>query len=298
MLGELTPCGGGPPIPLLKPKLLVGRHPRCDLPLPFSTVSGRHCELELIGGYWVVRDLSSHNGTQVNGVACQTKRLMPGDILSVARHRYTIVYTPQGEQPAPEPDEDLYGFSGSLLEKAGVAPELLASGAAGSAMPVGAAKSLGELVPCGGGPPIPLVKSKLLVGLHPACDIVLGFPSVSSRHCELEFRDGHWFVRDLGSRNGIRVDGERCESSRLMPHNVLWISTHRYRLSYTRPGERPSAEAGESPFGRSLLEKAGLVRRRTKPPARPTQNTARDRPPLRRRDDDEAKQRWSVDEDL
>src|SRR5439155_17701283 len=62
MLGKLAPCGGGPPIPLLKPKLLVGRQRFCDIPLNFPNVSSRHCELELIDGYWFVRDLGSSNG--------------------------------------------------------------------------------------------------------------------------------------------------------------------------------------------------------------------------------------------
>lgn len=33
-------------------------------------------------------------------------------------------------------------------------------------------------------------------------------PSVSGEHALIEWRDGHWEVRDLGSRNGTRVDGQ------------------------------------------------------------------------------------------
>ncbi|MBL8849970.1 MAG: FHA domain-containing protein, partial [Planctomycetaceae bacterium] len=52
MLGELVPCGGGDPIPLLKQKLLVGRRSNCDIQLEFHNVSGQHCQLELLNGYW------------------------------------------------------------------------------------------------------------------------------------------------------------------------------------------------------------------------------------------------------
>ena len=67
MLGELLPCGGGRPIPLLKPKLVVGRQRQCDISLPFTTVSSRHSEMEYRQGCWHVRDLGSKNGTYVNG---------------------------------------------------------------------------------------------------------------------------------------------------------------------------------------------------------------------------------------
>jgi DNA-binding CsgD family transcriptional regulator len=38
-----------------------------------------------------------------------------------------------------------------------------------------------------------------------------GDESVSRHHAMLEFRDGHWWVRDLGSRNGSTVDGHPFE---------------------------------------------------------------------------------------
>ena len=59
MLGQLIPLGGGDPIPLKKPKLLVGRRPSCDIRLDLSNVSSQHCELAFINGYWRVRDLHS-----------------------------------------------------------------------------------------------------------------------------------------------------------------------------------------------------------------------------------------------
>jgi len=116
----------------------------------------------------------------------------------------------------------------------------------------------GELIPCGGGDPIPLLKRRLLVGRQESCDIILRFPNVSSRHCEVEFVNGYWYVRDLGSRNGIKVNGDRCDSRWLLPGDVLAVSKHRYEVVYAPRGERPPPE-DEDPFAKSLLEKAGLV---------------------------------------
>ncbi len=117
MLGELIPCGGGDPIPLLEEKLLIGRRSRCEITLQFPNVSSHHCELELINGFWRIRDLGSRNGIKVNGKRCDMRWLMPKDIISIAKHRYEVLYEPDGTAPPPEEDDP---FAMGLLEKAGL----------------------------------------------------------------------------------------------------------------------------------------------------------------------------------
>jgi predicted component of type VI protein secretion system len=92
--GKLIPVGGGDPIPLFKEELLLGRQVDCDICFRFPDVSSHHCQLSLEGGYWFVKDLKSRNGTTVNGTRVSRQRLDPGDILSVAKHRYEIRYWP------------------------------------------------------------------------------------------------------------------------------------------------------------------------------------------------------------
>lgn len=117
MLGELIPTGGGDTIQLLKPKLLVGRRDECDIALRFPNVSSHHCELELVDGYWQIRDLNSSNGIKVNGVRCMKNWLLPGDEVSIAKHKYEVKYVATG--PVPQPLDE-FDPSVSLLEKAGL----------------------------------------------------------------------------------------------------------------------------------------------------------------------------------
>ncbi|MDB5386035.1 MAG: garA 1 [Planctomycetaceae bacterium] len=117
MLGELIPTGGGDTIPLLKPKLLVGRRDECDIALRFPNVSSHHCELELVEGYWQIRDLNSSNGIKVNGIRCLKNWLLPGDEVSIAKHKYEVKYVASG--PPPQPLEE-FDPAVSLLEKAGL----------------------------------------------------------------------------------------------------------------------------------------------------------------------------------
>jgi pSer/pThr/pTyr-binding forkhead associated (FHA) protein len=127
MFGELIPLGGGDTIPLKKKTLLVGRRESCDIVLRFPNVSAHHCQLQIDSGYWYVRDQKSRNGLKVNGSRTTEKRLDPGDVLSIATHRYTVQYSPAdlgavGPPPSPgAPNNEI--FSKSLLERAGLSKE-------------------------------------------------------------------------------------------------------------------------------------------------------------------------------
>lgn len=120
---------------------------------------------------------------------------------------------------------------------------------------------LGRLIPCGGGDPISLSKPTILIGRRSSCDVVLLFPNVSSHHCQLELQNGYWFIRDLRSRNGIKVNGERVDSKFLHPGDTLSIAKHHFEIKYEPSADAP-APVEEDPFEMSLLEKAGLERRR------------------------------------
>ncbi len=128
----------------------------------------------------------------------------------------------------------------------------------------------GELVPQGGGDPIPLLKKRLMIGRRENVDIVLRFANVSGQHCELIAEDGYWFVVDKSSRNGTRVNGVRVAATkkRLDPGDELSIAKHRYEVRYSPVddlGAMGPPPAEEEPIrdilSKSLLERAGLRRR-------------------------------------
>jgi pSer/pThr/pTyr-binding forkhead associated (FHA) protein len=123
MYGELVPLGGGDSIPLMKQDLIVGRRESCDIVLRFSNVSGQHCQLQVQAGYWFVTDKNSRNGVKVNDNRVTEKRLDPNDVLTIAKHKYRVVYSPQDLGATGPPPGDEYEnqiFEKSLLERAGL----------------------------------------------------------------------------------------------------------------------------------------------------------------------------------
>jgi hypothetical protein len=73
--------------------------------------------------------------------------------------------------------------------------------------------------------------TRMIVGRAPNCDCVVPEDCVSRKHAQL-WRDGErWYVRDLGSRNGTRVNGVRVmEATEVRRGDRLDLGGPPYRL--------------------------------------------------------------------
>jgi pSer/pThr/pTyr-binding forkhead associated (FHA) protein len=64
------------------------------------------------------------------------------------------------------------------------------------------------------------------IGRSKQVECVLSDPNVSRRHAELRrSQTGDWTVADLGSTNGVKVNGRRVASSRLSPGDQVTLGT-------------------------------------------------------------------------
>jgi pSer/pThr/pTyr-binding forkhead associated (FHA) protein len=124
----------------------------------------------------------------------------------------------------------------------------------------------GELIPLGGGDNIPLVREVMTVGRRESCDIPMRFPNISSKHCELTFRSGYWYIRDLHSTNGIKVNDLRVDQKILHPGDKISIGKRLFTIQYSLPANQNLLEEvdTEDIMSQSLLERAGLQRREQK----------------------------------
>jgi hypothetical protein len=57
--------------------------------------------------------------------------------------------------------------------------------------------------------------SRVVIGRSRECDVVMADPNVSRQHAELRREGDGWAIADLGSTNGIKVNGRRVEHAPL-----------------------------------------------------------------------------------
>jgi predicted component of type VI protein secretion system len=91
---------------------------------------------------------------------------------------------------------------------------------------------LAQLVSLGDGPSILLDKPILLIGRDPECDIQIDSRKISRRHCCIAQVNDYLVVRDLGSTNGIRINGLRVQEGNLKANDELTIGGNLYRVSW------------------------------------------------------------------
>jgi hypothetical protein len=65
--------------------------------------------------------------------------------------------------------------------------------------------------------------SRVVVGRSREADIVLSDPNISRRHAELRREDEGWQIVDLGSTNGIKVNGRRVNQQALHPGDQITV---------------------------------------------------------------------------
>jgi predicted component of type VI protein secretion system len=87
------------------------------------------------------------------------------------------------------------------------------------------------------GPSLLLDKPILLVGRHEECDVQLNSKKVSRKHCIVAQVHDYLIVRDLGSTNGVRINGVRLKEGILRSGDELTVGNYRYQVHVERPRE-------------------------------------------------------------
>jgi ABC-type multidrug transport system ATPase subunit/ABC-type multidrug transport system permease subunit len=166
--------------------LTIGRLPDNEVVIASNAVSRHHAVIKPVsGGHWIV-DLSSRNGTQLNGERFrgESRWLTNGDTVLVGGEAVRFLTGQETRFDAsPRP----------------------------AALTTAVVQFPGE---------------RLTLGRDESNDVVLDDPNVSRFHAEVLRTDGRIEIRDLGSRNGTRLDGELTRRAPLDTGSEIGIGAY------------------------------------------------------------------------
>ncbi|GEM_PF-6017481 len=195
--------------PTVIENIVIGSHPAVNLRLESLEVSGVHARIIRNDDQFSIEDLTSRNGTELNG-----KRILPGTSAMIVqgdririghflldinfcetqetRHETTLA--DRGSENSIDVDEIIERF----------------------ALPAQYPKLLMSQRSSGVAQPLVLESADrhYSLGRHASCDYVIDSPAVSRRHASV-FRttDDHVFIMDCGSSNGILVNGKQIRGT-------------------------------------------------------------------------------------
>jgi hypothetical protein len=79
----------------------------------------------------------------------------------------------------------------------------------------------------------PVDKDEFIIGRGArSADLAIRDGNISRRHAAVVFHDGVYFMKDLGSTNGIEFAGQRVESKRIEEGDVYRICDYELRFTY------------------------------------------------------------------
>jgi hypothetical protein len=184
--------------------------------------------------------LSSRDRTKLEGYERSLEQELSGYLLEHARRRgYDLLTRPAVEFST---DERLrlgeFGIQTRLVKPPAHEGEAPSQGGEGHTMVYSAVKErpreqapaeaavVSRAVVALGDRRYVLEGPRATIGRSKQVECVLSDPNVSRRHAELRrSQTGDWTVADLGSTNGVKVNGRRVASSRLSPGDQVTLGT-------------------------------------------------------------------------
>jgi FHA domain-containing protein len=186
--------------------------------------------------------LSSRDRAKLEGYERSLEQELSGYLLEHARRRnYDLLTRPAVEFKT---DERLrlgeFGIQTRLVKPPAREGEAPSQGEEGHTMVYSAVRERPDAAPAA--PSAPSVATRAVVGLgdrryvldgpqatigrSKSAECVLSDPNVSRRHAELHRSStGDWTIADLGSTNGVKVNGRRVSSTRLRAGDQVTLGT-------------------------------------------------------------------------
>lgn len=208
-------------------EITIGRDASNTLPLKARNVSRRHARLIRNGDSFTFEDLSRY-GSWINEIRVRgSQNFSTGDALKIGDFELSFgaasAVKARGAV-APAPSQDLSDFESTQLVDGRA---LNIQEAQGKKRIVASRPTLVVLNTPMAGRELELTKSSMVAGRTSDNDIAIDHSSISRRHAKFALRDGQVRVKDMDSKNGLKVNGEFWDEATLRDGDTIELGTVR-----------------------------------------------------------------------
>jgi len=113
-------------------------------------------------------------------------------------------------------------------------PPLPPSGGSRNAMPQAQSAQRAMLYAIFNGQKIPVAKDEFIIGRgSKSADLAIKDGNISRRHAAVVFHNGAYYMKDLGSTNGIEYQGRRFDTKRIDEGDAFRICDYEIRFTYS-----------------------------------------------------------------
>ncbi len=198
----------------------IGRGRTADITVRDKHLSREHCQIQQFEDMFTVNDLGSRNGVRINGQRISgAQQLITGDMIQIGQTHIMFVTDAHDENeneamPADNGAADSEPASETIMldEVSRNLDEETAAPPPNKPLRFVLQYKKGERRRF-----LPLTKSQLTIGRHKSCGLILRDKSVSSCHAAISFHNGLYEIHDLGSTNGIKINGKKVDQAILNP---------------------------------------------------------------------------------
>ncbi len=190
-------------VPLVRDEITIGRKEGNTIRLTERNVSRRHARLRKADGAYLIEDLASYNGVKVNGQRIGDEvQLEAGDEVTIGDY----VIAMQSDAASPGASTEPGGF----------------------AEPTPPARIV-MLTPPAPGAEFAM-RDGMRIGRAEDLDVWVNHRSISREHAEIRVDGEEVSIVDLGSANGMRVNGEDTKETVLSSGDVIELGQVRFRF--------------------------------------------------------------------
>ncbi len=195
-------------VPLVRDEITIGRKEGNTIRLTERNVSRRHARLMRSNGNFVLEDMESYNGVQLNGdPILEARPVQDGDKITIGDYQLSLrTDKPTGPKVGLAMDEEPPPYARLVM-----------------------------LGPPSPGQEFSLEEGELVIGRTDENAIVINHRSISRSHAKMVISETGCRLVDMDSANGVRVNGADYTDIELSPGDLVELGT--VRLRFVGPGE-------------------------------------------------------------